>query len=171
MANINHATQQARDAQVIAGIDKRLQGVSSIKLLGTAYTTSELSDVFQGHIDAFTQVAALRAQLREAVATARARTKQVTTVARALRAYLVNDNGSTSVVLGDFGFAPDKARQTDPITQVVAAEKLRATRKARGTRSKKAKSKIKGVVPQAIAIDTRSGSVQSAGTVTKTGTR
>jgi hypothetical protein len=154
MANINHATLQARDAQVIAGIDKRLQGVTSIKLLGTAYTTGELSDVFQGHIDTFAQIAALRAQLREAVAAARAKTKQVATLGRALRTYLVNDNGSTSAVLGDFGFAPDKVRQTDPVTQVVAAEKLRATRKARGTRSKKANKAIKGVIPAKIAIVT-----------------
>jgi hypothetical protein len=154
MANINQATLQARAAQVIAGIDKNMQGVTSVKLLGTAYTTTELSDVFQGHIEAFTEVAALRAQLRVAVATARAKTKQVATLGRALRTYLVNDNGSTSTVLADFGFAPDKARQTDPVTQVIAAEKLRATRKARGTRSKKAKKAIKGVVPEKISIAT-----------------
>jgi hypothetical protein len=154
MANINQATLQARAAQVIAGIEKNMQGVTSVKLLGTAYNPTELSDVFQDHIDAFAQVATLRAQLRVAVAAARAKTKQVATLGRALRTYLVNDHGSTSTVLADFGFAPDKVRQTDPVTQVIAAERLRATRKARGTKSKKAKRAIKGVVPEKISIAT-----------------
>jgi hypothetical protein len=157
--NQNQTTEQARDAQIIAGIGKHLQNSASIKALGTTYAPSDLITAYQAQISALASLAALKAQVTAAVAAARTQRADLVALTAALKSYLVNEYGTTSTVLSDFGFTPRKVTQKDPVTKVVAAERLRATRKERGTMGAVQKSKIKGTVPATIEINTVPGTV------------
>lgn len=66
---------------------------------------------------------------------------------RGLRATLLATHGRTSKVVADFGFRERAPRKPSLETVLVAVEKRRATRKARGTRGATQRKKIKGVVP------------------------
>jgi hypothetical protein len=153
----NQTTVQTRDTQIIAGIGKHLQNVPSISLLGTAYAPGDLTKAFQAQISALATLAALKAQVKAAVAAARTQDVDLTALSTALKTYLVNEYGKASPVLSDFGFAPRKAAQKDPVTKVIAAARNLATRKERGTKGPVAKAKITGTVPATISLDTKTG--------------
>jgi hypothetical protein len=157
--NQNQITQQARDAQIIAGIGKHLQNAASITALGTTYAPSDLIKAYQAQISALASLVALKAQVTAAVAAARTQKANLVTLTAALKSYVVNEYGTTSTVLSDFGFAPRKVTPRNPVAKVVAAERLRATRKERGTMGPVQKSKIKGTVPATIEINTVPGTV------------
>jgi hypothetical protein len=155
----NRNTIQARDAQIIAGIGKRLQSVQTLVLLGTAYTPAQLTALFQSQINSAKSIAALRSQLSDALQSDVALAKQISTLVKALKAYVMNAFGNTSEAFGDFGFAPEKVPGAKtPLVKVVAAAKLRATREARGTTGKREKEQTKGTAPTSVSI-----SVNSAG--------
>jgi hypothetical protein len=95
----------------------------------TAYTTASLVQTLQGLADALTALDAAHGSVKDGVA--------------ALRATFSN----ATPQLGDFDLQAPKARQ--PLTtekRVVATAKLKATRAARGTTSKKKKLAVKGDV-------------------------
>jgi hypothetical protein len=149
----NRTTTQVRDANIVAGIGKRLQNVQTVNLGGTAYTPSTLTQLFQSGVSSTANIAALRAQLKDALQAELLLTKQLNALAKALKAYVINEFGSTSSALGDFGFVPPKAPGTkDPVTKVVAAAKMRNTRVARNTKGKRQAEEIVGAVPQSISI-------------------
>jgi hypothetical protein len=153
----NQTTVQTRDAQIVAGIGKHLQNVPSISLLGTSYAPGDLTKAFQAQISALATLAALKAQVTAAVAAARTQDVDLSALSTALKTYLVNEYGKASPVLGDFGFAPHKVAPRNPVNKVIAAERLRATRKERGTMGPVQKAKIMGTVPATIAVDTKTG--------------
>jgi hypothetical protein len=165
MSTINRTTTQARDAQIIAGIGKRLQTVPTVTLLGTAYTPAQLTQLFQSQISSAASIAAMRAQLKDLLQTDSVLAKKVNGLVKPLKAYVENALGNTSEVLGDFGFAPAKATgPKDPVTKVVAAAKSLATREARGTTGKRKKEQIKGATPASVSISVGSAG-KPAGTV------
>jgi hypothetical protein len=143
----NRSTTQAHDGQVIVGIKKDLQNVSSLPLAGTTYTTTTLEQLVQSRIDAVNAVVNARANWLHAAATYKALNTQVTQVVRALRQYVINAFGQESPVLADFGFTPPKKATLTPEQKLAKAQKADATRKARGTKGKKQKASIKGTVP------------------------
>jgi hypothetical protein len=68
-------------------------------------------------------------------------------ILRAYRRFLVVTYGNATQTLADYGLSPAKARAPQSSEQkAAAAAKVRATRKARGTTSKKQKAAIKGTV-------------------------
>ncbi|MGD0529879.1 MAG: hypothetical protein ABSE49_32385 [Polyangiaceae bacterium] len=146
MSNQNKMTIQARDSQVIAGIQKDLKTVSSLSLAGTTFTTITLVALIQSRVDAINAVAAARASWLAAVAALETLSKQVNAVEKGLKAYVFNLFGETSPLIADFGFTAPK--QTTPTVAVkqLAAQKRAATRTARNTMGKKEKAKIKGTV-------------------------
>jgi hypothetical protein len=146
MSEINHPITQARDGQVIVGIKKDLQNVSSLPLAGSTYTMVAVEQLIQSRIDAINAIAAARAQWLDAVATYRALNAKVTPVIRALRQYVINVYGPDNPVLADFGFSPPKKATLTPEQSVAKAAQAAATRKARGTKGKNQKAAIKGVV-------------------------
>jgi hypothetical protein len=149
----NRTTTQVRDSNIVAGIGKRLQNVQTVNLGGTAYAPSALTQLFQSGVDASANIAALRAELKDALQAELLLTKKLNALATALKSYVINEFGSTSSALGDFGFVPPKAPGTkNPVTKVVAAAKLRNTRVARGTKGKLQREAIVGSVPQSISI-------------------
>jgi hypothetical protein len=149
----NRTTTQVRDSSIVSGIGKRLQNVQTLNLGGTAYAPSSLTQLFQSGVNSSANIAALRAQLKDALQAELLLTKQLNALATALKSYVINEFGSTSSALGDFGFVPPKAPGTkDPVTKVVAAAKMRITRVARSTKGKRQAEEIVGQRPQSISI-------------------
>ena len=144
----NRSVTQALDGQVIVGIKKDLQNVSTpLPLAGSTYTMATLVQLIQSRIDAANAVITARATWLHAGEAYNALNTNVTQVVRALRQYVINTFGPDSPVLADFGFTPPKKAEMTPEAKVARAEKSAATRKARGTMGKKQKAKIKGTVP------------------------
>jgi hypothetical protein len=164
----NQTTVQTRDAQIVAGIGKHLQNEPSISLLGTTYAPGNLTKAFQAQISALATLAALKAQVKAAVAASRTQEVELAALSTALKTYLVNEYGKASPVLSDFGFAPRKATQRNPVTKVIAAARNLATRKERGTMGPVQKAKITGTIPATIALDTKTGETSPAPMVAPT---
>jgi hypothetical protein len=151
MTTINRPTTQARDAQIILGIQKNLQHVSSLSIGGTTFTPDALVKLVQGHIDLINAIAASRATWHSQVVSGQALSAQLTPILRGLRQYVINANGETSPVLADFGFTAPKKRVLTPDEKAAAAVKAKATRKARNTMGKVQKKNVKGTVTAIVA--------------------
>jgi hypothetical protein len=150
MSNImsvkNKATALARVQALIAGTQKHFPN-GQFTLGNTAYTTASLVQTLQGLVDAFAPVNAAHASVKDTVAAFRAEEAKVAPVIRVYTSYIHATFSDASAPLGDFGLQPRKVRQplaTDK--RVVAAAKVKATRAARGTTSKKKKLAVKGDV-------------------------
>ncbi len=170
MTTINRPTTQARDAQIILGIQKNLKPVSTLPLGGATFTPDALMKLVQSRIDSLNVIAASRATWLSQVASARALSAQLTPILRGLRQYVINAYGEASPVLADFGFTPPKQRVLTPEQKAAAAVKAKATRAARHTMGKVQKKSVKGTAPAATPGDaTKAPSpAPQAGTVTAT---
>jgi hypothetical protein len=149
-------TTLARDAQVIAGIQKHLQNVSSLPLVGSTYTPADLVKLVQSRIDATGQADATKATWHSSVLAGEALNTKLTPVLRALRQYVINVFGAASPVLADFGFAPPKSATRTPEEKAAATAKAKATRTARHTMGKVQKKTVKGNVTGIVITPTTS---------------
>jgi hypothetical protein len=140
----NRATKQARDGQVIAGIEKDLQNVASLPLDGETYTPTSLVAFIQSRIDAANEVAAAKAAWIAATKRYATIDAKATGVVTGLKQYVMNAFGKTSPKLADFGFAARKVTTLTTEQKQQAVEKRAATRKARGTLGPVAKLAITG---------------------------
>jgi hypothetical protein len=147
MTTINRPTTQARDAQIILGIQKNLQHVSSLPLGGMTFTPDALVKLVQSHLDSINAIAASRATWHSQVVSGQALSAQLTPILRGLRQYVINANGETSPVLADFGFTAPKKGVLTPDEKAAAAVKTKATREARHTMGKVQKKSVKGTAP------------------------
>jgi hypothetical protein len=146
MTTVNRTNTQARDAQVIAGIGKHLQTVSSLPLLGSTYTPADLVKLIQSRIDSAAGSAATKATWHSTVVQDKTLNTKLTPVIRALRQYVINVFGDTSPVLADFGFAAPKRATRTPEQKAASVAKAKATRAARHTAGKVQKKAVKGDV-------------------------
>ena len=151
MTTSNRNQTQAKDAQVIVGIEKDLQNVSNLLLAGETFTPPSLVALVQSRIDAANAVATAKASWQEAVKTYKALNTKVSPVVQGLKQYVFNAFGKTSPKLADFGFAAPRRATLTPEQTQAAVEKRKATRKARNTMGPKAKLKIKGTPPTTAA--------------------
>ena len=142
--NNNRAATQARDGQVIAGIEKNLQNVPSLQLEGETYTPTSLTALIESRIKAAQAVDVAKASWLDAVKTYEAIDAKVTPAMRGLRQYAFNAYGRTSPKLADFGFRPPATATQTTEQKQTAVQKRRATRAARGTTGPKAKLKVTG---------------------------
>jgi hypothetical protein len=147
MTTNNRPTTQARDAQIILGLQKDLQHVPSLQLAGTAYTPDNLAKLVQSRIDLSNVIAASQATWHSQVVSGQALSAKLTPILRGLRQYVINAYGETSPVLADFGFTAPKKRVMTPEQKAAAAVKAKATREARHTMGKVQKKSVKGTVP------------------------
>lgn len=146
MSTPSKLTIQARDARVIAGIQKHLQNVSALQLAGTTYAPADLVKLIQSRSDQAGAVATAYATWRTAVAADEALNTKLTPLIQALRQYVLNAFGSTGTVLADFGFTATVRKPLSPQAKVAAAAKAKATRAARGTKGKVQKKAVTGNV-------------------------
>jgi hypothetical protein len=121
---------------------KRLPNVPSIVLGGATYTPTTLAGLFQSHIDAAKKVESDQGQYKAAIASYRALSKIVHNALQGLREFVRQMFNSAPDALSDFGFAPRKVAKKSAVKKVVAVQKNRATRAARGTVGPKKKLSI-----------------------------
>jgi hypothetical protein len=144
--NQNRPTVQARDAQLIAGIQKHLQNAAPIGLDGTAYAPADLIKLFQSEIDAVNAAVSMRGTYKDAVTLERNVRAQVRRLRVAFQQFVRLLYGAASSKLADFGLAPTKTPKRTPTTSVTAAAKSKATRTARHTMGPKKKLAVKGTI-------------------------
>jgi hypothetical protein len=157
----NRTNQQGKDQQVIQGIQKDLQQMSSLPLGGATFTPTTLTAFVQSRIDAANEVATAKANWQNAAKTYLALNKQANVVIHDLKQLVIGAFGAASPKLADFGFTPRKKAVLTPEQKAAAAKKRAATRTARGTKGPKAKLSIKGTVP---ATGPATGTTTPAGT-------
>jgi hypothetical protein len=141
----NKADTLASVQALIAGTQKHFPS-GQFTLGDATYTTASLVQALQSLVDAFPPVTLAHASVKDTVAALRAKEKTVAPLMRAYRSYLRVTLGNAAQ-LSDFGLQAPKARTplaTDK--RVVATAKLKATRTARGTTSKKQKLAVTGDV-------------------------
>jgi len=150
---MSNTTDKATQAAALAGVQALIAGTQKhfpngqFTLGNTAYTTATLVQALQSLADAITAVNAAHASVKDGLAALRATETTVAPVIRAYTSFLRATFSTATAQLGDFGLQAPKAHQPLPTAKRVAATaKLRATRTARGTTSKKQKLAIKGDV-------------------------
>jgi len=160
----NKNTAQALDQKVIAGVTKYFSKVKSITVAGTTYTSKTLMAVFQADIDASTQVDAIRAQLKQLVASYRTTKANAKALRAELKTYILGNYGKAAVqMLEDFGMSAPKAPgKMTAATRAAAVVKAEATRKARGTMGSKEKQSIHGAPTTPASTETSSQAAPAA---------
>jgi len=152
MSHINRATEQARDANIIAGIQKHLQSVTSISLDGVAYAPADLVKLFQSQIDQANACTAAKTAFLNTVKAKAALDAEVKPILELLQSYVGNAFGRSSQAFGDFGFTLRKSNKVQNTEDKAAAAKKReATRKVRNTMGSRQKEKVKGTVEVPVA--------------------
>jgi hypothetical protein len=162
MSNLSRNDTNAHDAQVIAGIEKHLQNVSTLPLAASTYTPADLVKLVQSRIDSSGEVASANANWHSKVAADQALSAKLTPILRGLRQYVLSVFGEASPVLADFGFTAPKRATLTPEEKVAAAAKAKATRKARNTMGKNQKKNVKGTVSTTAASTPSTASQPSA---------
>jgi hypothetical protein len=139
-------TSKPSKAAALAGVQAIIAGAQrhfpngSFTLGNVPFTTASLVQLFQTLADAIAAANAAQAAAKDAVAALRAARAKVNPVLLDFKRVLLATFGTATQTLADFGLEPPKARK--PLSSeanVAAAAKRLATRKARGTTSKKQK--------------------------------
>lgn len=149
-SNPSNATVLTQVQALIAGIQKHFPN-GSFTFGNTAYTTATLSQALQSLANAYSDLNAAHARVKEAGLTLTTMQTQMEPLMRNCKRFIQSAFGTAPQTLADFGMQPTKARTPLTVEQkAVAAAKLRATRKARGTTSPKQKAAVKGDVTSVI---------------------
>jgi hypothetical protein len=169
MSIIKSPTQAALLANVqalIAGTEKHFPN-EQFMLGNTTYTTASLVGVLEGLAGAYSAMSAARLNVKDAALALRAAEANVDPVIQAYVHFVRAAFSNASAQLGDFGLQAPRARAPlGPEARLAATAKLRATRAARGTTSKKQKLAIHGDVTGVVVTPiTTSGPVTSPATV------
>jgi hypothetical protein len=142
----NNATVVEICTRRIRALGTYVDRKSVVAINGRKHAHAEVTAVYQRSIDARAKVASLRAQLAEALGDVGDADAARMEADRALKAWVRGEFGVESTEANDFGFpAPKKAVLTVE-QKVLAVERGRATRKARGTMGRRQKEGIRGVV-------------------------
>jgi hypothetical protein len=136
----------ARVQALIAGTQKHFPN-GQFTLGNVAYTTSTLVPALQSFVDALTAVNTAHASVKDAIAALKGVSTKIMPLIQAYRRYILAAFANATQELADFGMTPPKAHAPRTSAQkAAAAAKLRATRTARGTTSKKQKLTVHGDV-------------------------
>src|SRR5258708_4164973 len=146
-------TVKPSKASALAGVRALMAGTQahtpngSLTFGNATYTAASLVQMFQSLVDAMTAHDDAQAKAKDVLLVLRDVSTKVGPVVRAYRRFLVATYGNATQTLADYGLKPPKAKAPQTSEQKAkAAAKLRATRKARGTTSKKQKALIHGVI-------------------------
>ncbi len=132
------------ERKLVAGIQKHLEG--ALVLAGKSYTPEQLVALLQLRLDAAGAVAPAKAAYLDMLAAEAKANEDTKVVFDALKATLLAMFGTTQNVLADFGLTPRKRSRVDAATNVVKAQKAKATRAARHTMGPKKKLSVTGQV-------------------------
>ncbi len=132
--------------RLITGLPKRAAG-AVFTLGGQTYTAAQLVAMVQQILTATAGVGIAKARWLEAIDNAAALEASDGQTVKGVREILALQFKQDPVALADLGIEPKKPRT--PLSAdalLVKAAKARATREARGTKSKKQRARIKGAV-------------------------
>ena len=166
------ATVLAQLQALITGLQKQFPN-GQFTLGNTAFTTATLVQALQSLIDAINAVNTAQANAKVAVTALGVTVAKVGPIVLALRRNLLAMFGNATDTLALFGLEPRKAPAPRTGKEIAAAAaKAEATRKARGTTSKKQKLKVTGNVTgvQVIPITAPAAAPPSAQPATATPT-
>jgi hypothetical protein len=161
------AATLARVQAIIAGTQKHTPN-GSFTIGNATFTTQSLVQLLQGLADAIAKANEAQASAKEAVAALRLEQAKVDPVLLDYTRILIATYGTAVQMLADYGLQPRKARK--PLTSAqntAAVAKRDATRKARGTTSKKQKLAVHGDVTGVIVTPV-TASTQPASPATQT---
>ena len=131
---------------LIAGTQKHFPS-GSFMLGKTVYTTDTLVTALQGLANALISLNTAHASVKDAMTTLSGTETQVGPLVRDYKRFVLAAFSTATQELADFGLQPPKVRKPlDSDARAVATAKVRSTRAARGTTSKKQKLAIKGNV-------------------------
>jgi hypothetical protein len=157
----NKATTLAHVQAIIGGTQKYFPN-GSFQIGNATYTTASLVQALKVLEDALSGLAAAHSSVKDAVTALRAAETTVTPLLRGYRTFVRVAFGTAAAQLADFGLQPPKARKPlDSDKRVVAKAKMKATRTARGTTSKKQKLAVKGDVTGVLVTPVKSAGPSS----------
>ena len=131
-----------------AGIKKYMTDPTvTIPVGGKQLHPPDILGIFQADIDARAAVDTAHASVKSTITGRKTADANRRTADTALKGYIVNLYGATSVEAQEFGYPPPKPRTKTVATKQAAIEKAAATRAARGTMGTAQKADITGTVP------------------------
>jgi hypothetical protein len=140
------AAALARVQALVAGAQKRFPN-GSFTLGKTVFTTATLVQLFESLIAAITALNTAQASAKDAGTALAEIAAKVGPIIRLFRRHVLTTFGAAATELLDFGMTPEKVpAPRTPEQRAATKAKLNATRKARGTESKKSKLAVKGDV-------------------------
>jgi hypothetical protein len=149
MSGITSKTKAAALARVqalIAGTPQHFPN-GSFTLGNVAFTTASLVQELQSLAGAMQKLDATQASAKDARKALQETAAKVDPLVRDYKRFLLAAFSTATQTLADFGMQPPAARKPLPTEKRAAATaKMRATRKARGTTSRKQKLAVKGDV-------------------------
>jgi hypothetical protein len=148
----NHATVVELCARRMRALGTYVDGRATVGINGRKRAHGEVVAVYQRCVDARAKVAALRAQLAEALGDVHDADATRVETDRALKAWVRGEFGQESVEANDFGFPAPKKPTMTAEQKALAVERGRATRKARGTMGSRQKEAIRGVLAAPPAV-------------------
>ena len=144
MSRPSRKASQEQAPKRLTALKEELQGRSTLDLAATTFTPQTLEAYLQNRIALGNAVFTTRAAWTDAIAAYDAASQHARAVIHDLRNLVIAAFGADSPSLGTFGFfAPRRTARTSE-RKVAATLKAKATRKARGTMSKKQKAKLLG---------------------------
>jgi hypothetical protein len=150
----SHDATVARASRRLAAMKKYVKGRKvTIPLAGKLLTPVQVAAIFQDVLDTQAAVAQTLAAYKGAITARDAAEKRGLAADEAMKSWMLQLFGDGSTEATEFGYAARKKPQISAEDRAKAVELRLATREARGTRGKKQKLKIRGVVPPIAASE------------------
>lgn len=148
------AARATRVSNLLAGTKKRFQNPGQLLTVdGAQVTVGDITGKLQGFLDDVAAVATAKATLEVKLAAVEAEVPAIDTLVKGFVAALRVLLGPDAQALIDFGLeAPKVPAPMTAVQKAIAAEKRKATRQARGTKSAKQKKGIHGNVTAQLVV-------------------
>jgi hypothetical protein len=143
MPRQDRVSQRAADEALLDGCKQKMAGMASVPVAGQQVPVAEVFASLQKRIDAGSAVVPAEAAFHKAVQDNADVRESTAKFVRDLLVTITALFGTDVDTLALFGRKPPKTPTKSPKVLVTAAEKAMATRKARGTKGKKARLAIK----------------------------
>jgi hypothetical protein len=147
MANVSRKTQSGKDTAIVNALRSGVLGLDQLPLGTKVYTQAEAADLVEGRTKAGAALLLAKAEWEAAILAYAATDKLVDVAVRDLRNIVIARCGETSQAMAAFQFEARKKRVFTQEQQDAIVAKRNATRVLRGTKGRKQKKDIKGVVP------------------------
>lgn len=138
---------QAAWAAFIGGIRAHYAPTETFRMPGGTLSRDELAARLERFIESAETTKAKHREYLAAVQAERRAFAELRPTYDSAVSIVRGHHGKQSRTLLEFGIRPAKPRNVSPATLLVAAEKARATRLARGTMGKRQRANIRGVLP------------------------